>query len=166
MPAETPAGKHRLEVRRTGGSALSSDILIVETAPGLFAANADGKGAGAMGAVRVAEGGAQTVLEAVRYDDSEQRFVPAPISLGEETERVYLNLYGTGLRNVSALSKVSAKVNGVSVPVTYAGAQGQFVGLDQVNVGPLPRTLVGAGTVNVEVAVDGYPANVVTVSIE
>ena len=41
-------------------------------------------------------------------------------------------------------------------------AQGQFAGLDQVNIGPLPRTLAGRGEVNLYVTVDGNRSNTVT----
>jgi uncharacterized protein (TIGR03437 family) len=92
--------------------------------------------------------------------------VPVPVSLGAQTDRVFLVLYGTGIRNVRALSRVEARVGGTAVPVTFAGAQGQFIGLDQVNVGPLPRTLAGAGTATIVLTVDGFPANTVTVQIE
>jgi len=52
------------------------------------------------------------------------------------------------------------------VPVTYAGAQGIYVGLDQVNVGPVPRSLMGAGVVSVALTVDGQQANSVQVAIQ
>ena len=54
---------------------------------------------------------------------------------------------------------VTASVGGVSVPVLFAGAQGTFVGEDQINVGPLPRSLAGQGKVNVAVVADGIAAN-------
>ena len=39
----------------------------------------------------------------------------------------------------------------------------EFDGLDQANIGPLPRALIGRGTVEVRLIVDGKPANVVIV---
>lgn len=60
---------------------------------------------------------------------------------------------------------MAATIGGVGVPVTYAGAQGGYVGLDQVNVGPVPRALMGAGVVSVAVTVDGLAANPVQVAI-
>jgi uncharacterized protein (TIGR03437 family) len=52
------------------------------------------------------------------------------------------------------------------VPVSYAGPQGAFAGLDQINLGPLPRGLAGMGEVNIVLKVDGQTANTVTVSIQ
>ena len=57
-------------------------------------------------------------------------------------------------------------LGGENVPVTYAGPQGELVGLDQVNVGPLPRTLIRRGEVEVVVTVEGKKANAVTVGIK
>ena len=47
----------------------------------------------------------------------------------------------------------------------YAGAQGDFTGLDQVNL-RLPRSLAGRGEVDVVANVDGVPANVVRVAVK
>ena len=44
--------------------------------------------------------------------------------------------------------------------------QGQFVGLDQINIGPLPRSLAGRGEVNVVLTADAKQANPVTVNIQ
>jgi len=52
------------------------------------------------------------------------------------------------------------------VPVLYAGPQGQFAGLDQINLGPLPRALTRRGEVDIDITIEGKQANIVTVSIE
>jgi len=57
-------------------------------------------------------------------------------------------------------------VGGISVPVLFAGAQGSFAGEDQVNVGPLPLSLAGRGSVPIVVTADGIIANTVNVSIQ
>jgi len=44
--------------------------------------------------------------------------------------------------------------------------QGQFAGLDQANLGPLPRTLAGRGEVNIMFTVSGKTANIVTVTFQ
>ena len=46
----------------------------------------------------------------------------------------------------------------------YAGLQGQYEGLDQVNV-LLPRELAGRGLVDVTLTMDSKPANTVQVAI-
>ena len=78
---------------------------------------------------------------------------------------VYLSLYGTGIRHAPSLSDVSVTINGISVPVLYAGAQGSFPGLDQINV-PLTLSLRGSGVSNIVVTVAGQAANTVTIAIQ
>jgi uncharacterized protein (TIGR03437 family) len=70
---------------------------------------------------------------------------------------VYLVLFGTGLRNRSALANVKAVVAGVEAAIEYAGPQSEAAGLDQVNV-KLPRSLLGSGLAILQIVVDGIPA--------
>ena len=77
---------------------------------------------------------------------------------------VYLSFYGTGISHRSSLANVAVTIGGVSLPAMYAGSQGQFPGLDQVNV-PLPLSLRDAGIVNVTVTVDGVTSNAVKIEI-
>jgi len=76
---------------------------------------------------------------------------------------VYLVLYGTGIRHASA---VTAAINGVNLPVAFCGAQGTYEGLDQLNLGPLPRNIGAVGVVNLAITADGQTANIVTLAIE
>ena len=76
-----------------------------------------------------------------------------------------MTLYGTGIRNLSTLANVQVSINGVNVPVQYAGAQPSFPGLDQVNVS-LPAALSGSGNANVVLTVDGQVSNTVLVNIQ
>ena len=46
-----------------------------------------------------------------------------------------------------------------------AAAQGESPGLDQVNIGPLPRSLAGRGELDIVLTVDGRAANTVTVRV-
>ncbi|MBS1789332.1 MAG: pre-peptidase C-terminal domain-containing protein [Acidobacteria bacterium] len=105
-----------------------------------------------------------------RYDSAQNKFVPIPIDLGADlgivTDQVYLVLFGTGLRGRSDLSAVKVKIGNLDTPVIYAGAQGDFVGLDQINVGPLPRSLAGRGEIDVVVTIDGKTANTVKINIK
>ena len=72
------------------------------------------------------------------------------------TEQVYLELYGTGIRHAKS---VTVTVGGADVPVLYAGAAPGFAGEDQVNIGPLPQSLAGQGSVNILLTADGQAAN-------
>ena len=84
-----------------------------------------------------------------------------PIDLSGEGELVFLLLFGTGIRG--STSEVTATVGGVAVAVLGAVEHPIFVGLDQVNIGPIPPELIGAGEVEIILVVDGVAANAVTV---
>jgi uncharacterized protein (TIGR03437 family) len=75
---------------------------------------------------------------------------------------VYLLLFGTGMRKSAvAAAIVGGETVGVAGPAPAPG----FVGVDQVNLGPMPRSLAGAGEVKIALTVGGVPANLVTVNI-
>jgi uncharacterized protein (TIGR03437 family) len=74
-------------------------------------------------------------------------------------------MFGTGFRGRSSLQGVSVTIGNQSVPVSYAGAQGQYDGFDQMSV-QLPNSLAGAGVVNVVATVDGAQANVVQIQLQ
>lgn len=78
---------------------------------------------------------------------------------------MYLILYGIGVHLRSSLSGVTATIGGTPATVSYAGAQPDFVGLDQINI-LIPRSLIGRGLVDVVLNVEGKAANTVKVSIK
>jgi uncharacterized protein (TIGR03437 family) len=85
---------------------------------------------------------------------------PVPIDFGPSTDELFLVLFGTGLRKRSSLANVKAAIGGMDAPVEYAGPQGEFAGLDQVNI-RLPRSLAAreAKIVELSLTVDGKIAN-------
>jgi uncharacterized protein (TIGR03437 family) len=166
IPPETAEGRAKLSLRRADGTTLAGDVLIDSIAPGLFSASANGQGIGAIVGLRVNAAGAQTFFPVASYDPAQQRFTAIPVSLGPDTDKVYLLLNGSGIRGVKAVTDVTVEVGNQSVPVLYAGAQGTLIGLDQVNIGPLPRVLAGRGSVEVVIRVDDRRANRVTITIQ
>ncbi len=79
-------------------------------------------------------------------------------------EQIYLSLYGTGIRAHSPTG-VTATLAGFSIPVLGAVAQGQFLGEDQINIGPIPLSLP-AGSLTLALTVDGLAANKITVLLQ
>jgi uncharacterized protein (TIGR03437 family) len=73
-----------------------------------------------------------------------------------------VTLYATGIRGAQT---VRAFVAGQSVTLLYAGAQGQFQGLDQINLA-LPASLAGTGEASVYVVADGKTSNMTTINIQ
>jgi uncharacterized protein (TIGR03437 family) len=163
MPTGTATGAATVTITSGDGSVSSGTMQIAAVAPGLFAANANGMGVAAAVVLRRNAAGQDTFEPVARLEGTS--LVAVPIDLGPATDQVFLILYGTGIRGHSALSMVTAQVGGVDVPVLFAGDQGTFAGLDQVNLGPLPRSLVGRGDVVVMLTVDGKAANNILVSI-
>jgi uncharacterized protein (TIGR03437 family) len=160
IAGEATLGPARLRITSSGASA-EVPVAVAAVAPGLFAANANGKDVAAAAAVRVDAGGAQHAIEVVDY--SARPFVGKPISLGGESDVVVLLLYGTGFR--AHQGAVSAKIGGVEAQVLGIAPQPQYVGLDQMNV-IIPKSLAGAGEVEVVVTMGGVRLNVVKVVIE
>ena len=166
-PPVSPAGRTTfLSVLVDGQLVADGYITIASVAPGLFSANASGSGLAAAVVLRVKADGTQTYEPVAIFDPTQNKLVARPIDMGPEGERVYLTLFGTGIRGRSQLSEASVKLGGLSVPPLYAGPQGDFAGLDQVNV-ELPRALKGRGEVPVIVFTDRtYSSNTVTVTIK
>lgn len=166
VPPDTATGRAKISIKKQNGSLIGGDLLVERVGPGLFSANANGQGVGAVVALRIAASGAQTYESLYRYDAAQQRNVAVPLNLGPETDKVYLLLNGSGIRGVEQLSDVTVEIANQPVPVIFAGEQGDFIGLDQVNVGQLPRTLIGKGTVEVVIRVNGRRANRITLTIQ
>jgi uncharacterized protein (TIGR03437 family) len=124
-------------------------------APTLFSMNGTGSGVAAATAIRV-QAGAPALQTPVP--------VSAPIVLGVDTP-VYVSFFGTGIRNRSSLANVAMTINGIGVPVLYAGPAPGYTGLDQVNAA-LVLNLRGSGESNVVLTVDGLAANTVTIDVQ
>ena len=161
VPASAAVGKGSLAVV-SGGATFQGDLLISNIAPAIFTANSDGKGVPAAQVLRITAAGTVTLDNTFKGAGP---FTVNPINVQAASDRLYLMLYGTGLRRHS-LNPVKAAVGGVSVPVLYAGPQSQFQGLDQINLGPLPAGLQGKGDVDVIITVDGVPANTVRLNFQ
>ncbi|MGH9938199.1 MAG: hypothetical protein ACREAM_18295, partial [Blastocatellia bacterium] len=164
IPAGAANGPVVLTVMNAGEAVATGEARIARAAPGLFSANANGQGVAAALALRIKADGSQSFEPIAQFDPARKRFVPIPLDLGPATDRVFLILYGTGLRHRSSLSAVSCDIGGVNSEALFAGAAPGFAGLDQVNV-RLPRSLAGRGEVDLSLFVDGETANTVRVSI-
>jgi uncharacterized protein (TIGR03437 family) len=158
IPPATARGAARVVIGRGDSVVASANVEIVPVAPGLFSANGDGAGVAAAAATRIRADGSQNVEPVAQL--SGERFVAAPVPAAAAGEQLYLTLYGTGLR---AGGQFRVTVGGVEAQVAYAGAQGDFAGLDQVNVA-VPQGV--RGEVPIVITVDGVPSNAVTASIQ
>jgi uncharacterized protein (TIGR03437 family) len=164
VPPGTASGAAGVTVISADGQLSTGTAQVAATAPGLFTANADGRGVVAALVHRVRADGAHVYEDVAARDPASGRFVARPIDLGPDGDHVFLELYGTGVRYRSFESSVRVSIGGLSAEVLYSGPQGGYVGLDQVNV-RLPRSLAGRGEVDLVLTVDGKAANTVKVSI-
>ncbi|HMV85574.1 MAG TPA: M36 family metallopeptidase [Blastocatellia bacterium] len=159
IPAGVDPGSATLQVSTAQGNFALGTIQIVAAAPALFTANASGQG----------DAAAQATVDGVNFQSQ-------PFDVTVNGKPNILVLYGTGFRRTPAANPTDA--NGVAEAVTvtidgkpanvlYAGAQGSFAGLDQINV-ELPAGLAGQGPRRVEVLVSAaaVPANRVTIQIK
>ncbi len=111
-------------------------LYIDATSPGLFAADASGAGPPAGEVLYVRANGervSQTLALPSPLGDTGPAYGPNPVRLGEPGTQVYLILYGTGWSS-SAAMPVRAMLGEEEIEPEYAGRQGSFAGLDQVNL--------------------------------
>ena len=164
LPETTQPGDALVTVLSGGHEAGSGTAQVELIAPGLFTANASGEGVAAAVALRITADGTQT--SGLVFDGTAPAGLrtSVPIDLGSDDDQVYLLLFGTGMRHFQ--HNATATIDGASIGVAGPVDQGQFLGLDQVNLGPLPHLLAGRGEVDIDLTVDGKIANKVTVSIQ
>ena len=162
---ETPPGSRpglaRVTVFRNNRVAAEGVVRIRNAAPGLFAANANGRGVAAGFVVQQHSPSGPTLRIPLFTTPASGRSLPRPITLGGELSTSVLVLFGTGIREANI---VTAFIDGEQAQVLFAGAQEEFAGLDQVNV-LLERSLAGRGLVEVVVFADGRQSNAVEIFI-
>jgi uncharacterized protein (TIGR03437 family) len=134
-----------------------------QVAPALYTLSGDGTGLAAATALSVSPGTPVVVSPVTVFNCASLPCQPVPIDVSGSNS-VFLTLYGTGIRGVSSTANVLATINGISLPVAYAGAQPTFPGLDQINI-QLPQQLSGTGLCNLIVKVDQHQTNTVTIDI-
>ncbi|MFN0087137.1 MAG: N-acetylmuramoyl-L-alanine amidase [Blastocatellia bacterium] len=147
MPAGLASGPATVLVTNADGRIASGAVTIAPISPALFSADANGRGRAAAVILRIRADGSQ------RFEST-----ASPIDLGPESDQVFLVAYGSGIRGRSALSAVSPRIGGLPVETLYAGPVAGLFGLDQLNL-RLPRALAGRGDVDLDLSVDGIPAN-------
>ena len=143
VPAGVLTGGAVVEIVSGDNTLSRGAINLVSAAPGLFTSNASGTGAPA--AVVTKDG--VNFTPAGNPDGS-----PNLVDAGD-----YLVLFGTGFRRASAAA-IKITIGGKDAPVLFAGAQGGFAGLDQMNT-QIPTGI--SGVVDLVVSINGRVANVV-----
>ncbi len=162
LPKNLAAGVATIIVKNIYGEYSRGTVTLAAATPGIFTRDSSGRG----------EASATASADGIHYQS-------APYSLTVNGQPNYLSLFGTGFRGSAAVNpddengvaeSVTATIGGVPVRVLYAGAQGYFVGVDQINV-ELPRELSnrlnpGVNQFEAVISVNGIEANHVMVSIQ
>jgi uncharacterized protein (TIGR03437 family) len=167
MPLGTAAGTALIAVQSGTGAAFVVEARIAPIAPGLFRANTNGKGPPAGFALRVYPDNRQTLESLAQFDSATNQFIPAtirrPIS-GGSPERIFLVFFGVGIRpQPGAVVKLHTGVS--DFDAAYAGPQGDFIGLDQLNFELSPITSLTPGIYNLSITVNGRESNPVQIRI-
>lgn len=165
VPDGVAAGPAVVAVYRGEVKMLSGSAQIESVAPALFSANWNGQGVAAANVVRVSAGGTRYTQSSFLCPGGSGKCQFNPINLGAADDQTYLELFGTGIRKCSGIASVTVTIGGVAVKVYYAGAQGEYPGLDQVNV-EVPQQLRGRGQVDLVMTVASKPANTLAIFVQ
>lgn len=160
VPPGLPDGPAEITVVTSDGFRSSGTINIASVQPSIFTTNLSGSGAPA----------AVWTLDGLSYFTAgNPGGTPLPMDAG-----AYLVLACTGLRHApntdgnngnGMAENVQITIGGVSAPVFYAGSQGAYAGLDQVNV-QVPPSLHGSGQVELVMTVSNKVANKVVIAVK
>ncbi len=166
IPQGTATGSGFVIVTIDGQEYADSRVNITSSAPGIFTFSANGQGIPTALILRVKADNSQIFEPVAEFNQAMGKFVAKPIDFGAESDKLFLILYGTGLRGRASLNAVALQIGGVSIATLFVGAQGALVGLDQVNTVELPRSLAGRGEVNLTGTVDGRAINTTTLTFK
>lgn len=161
VPENAATGLATVTIAANGVS-IPGALNIVAAYPNLFQLGTENVAAGYLIRVR---NGLQS-YEPVYQVSNAGVVTSAPIDLGSESEQVYLIVFGSGLgKSTQVSASFNTSAGSLSVTPAFAGSQGTFAGLDQINL-LLPRTLAGKGKVAVTVTAEGRTSNQVNLSIK
>ncbi len=146
--AASDAANASIAVRDTGTNhdlAVQRPTSVPAVAPGVFSANAAGDGLASGQLLRVRDG-AQELFAITDGCDF------------RAGDRVFAILFGTGLRFAN---NGAATIGGQAAAFFYIGPQGDYTGLDQVNLELNPALQGRAGLHDIRLTLNGKVANVV-----
>lgn len=160
LPEEVAPGAATITVIASNGGVSASLLNIQPTAPAIFTIEQNGKGDAAIVATS----------DSINFD--------LGFAQQDPTKDVYVSLFGTGWRFAnqaqggkallngapSSTAPVIVELDGNPVEVLYAGAQSEYLGLDQINI-KLPKDLV-AGVYPLTIKFGDQTSNLVMLRIK
>lgn len=176
IPSSVATGTKGVVVRNAQGELARGNIDISPISPAFFTANQNGAGVPAGYITRVAAGSLAQTNEAIATWNGSTY---VPVTIQRKSDQVYLILFGTGIRNAAntnlandipqgngtsipnVAESVQVTIGGVNCQVDYAGPQGAFFGLDQINV-LIPASAVASPNTSIVIKVRDANNNVST----
>lgn len=176
IPSSTTSGTKLVTVKNFSGEVARGTIEVAPVSPAFFTANQNGAGVPAGYVTRVAAGSAQQTNEVISSFNGSS-FVPATVQ--RRGDALYLILFGTGVRYapnsntandipqagggsiVNVAESVEVTIGGKIAQVSYAGLQGGYIGLDQLNI-LIPADAVASPTTPVIIKIRDANNNMVT----
>jgi uncharacterized protein (TIGR03437 family) len=155
VPPGLVAGKATLTISNGSGTTTTFAVTLGAVAPAIFTADSSGTGAPAAFVVTYTGGQSQTT-NAFQCTSPPLACGPATIALAAGTQ-VYLELFGTGISGTAEGNDL-VTIGGIPATSQYAGPQGGYPALDQVNV-LIPASLTRSGLVTLQFTVGGVAAN-------
>jgi uncharacterized protein (TIGR03437 family) len=143
VPDSVGTGVRTVVVYVDGNIIAAEDVTIANANPGLFTINGTGAG------------------EAVALLTSGMRYTLSPFPARFNNQPSVVALFGTGFRRGTP---VTATVGGRAAVVEYAGASGDFPGLDQINL-RLPDNTLGTPSVVLRTADGATSRNDVVIRV-
>src|SRR5579884_2006421 len=157
VPEESALGPAEITLVRDDGSRTPSNATIVDVAPGIWTAYANGRGA-VIGFV--SQDGAKTEKPTFACGPADCRATPIALARGISTR---VRLTGSGFRHAPPGSDLRVTIGGVPVPVVSYGASPQ-AGTDNVVIDVSPE-LARLGETDLICFVNGHPSNVARINL-
>ncbi|MGH9801412.1 MAG: heme-binding protein [Blastocatellia bacterium] len=147
IPDKAALGVTQIVITSGSGEISRGELQLTNSAPAIFTASYTGRGLPV--ALTTFDG---AIYDSIINGDGSARAV----NPGSSWRPNYLLLFGTGLRSVNGLR---VRIGSTEVIPMYAGAQGSFAGLDQINL-MLPPNSPG-GTTDITLIAEGRASNTV-----
>jgi uncharacterized protein (TIGR03437 family) len=138
VPDSIRPGPVSVVITHASGARFDASSRAEIVAPSLFFSVHDQQRYAAALLVRVRPDGAQST-ESLFTTNPSGAVIPRAAEMTSPNEKLYLSLFGTGIRNASS-DMIRVWIGAETVPVLFSGPQGATPGLDQINVA-LPPSL-------------------------
>lgn len=156
LPTALTGTSATLQVTVNGQTSPALTFFIDAFSPGIFAANQQGRGAGA---ITHADG---TTVSSTTPARPGEVLVIYATGLGQVTPALATGARPTG--TVTTLTRPTVTIDGLPATVQFSGVSGCCVGLNQVNV-VVPSNVRTGTDVNVVLSIGGKQSNIVTIAV-